>query len=191
MADVADTGAGGVLKGTQGKLVTGGIGLILGSASTLITTQTANLGVKQLLSDNSYVGLAVFSLLTALVVFVLGLALNKPERSLTPIIVTSAVLVVAAIVFTGFSTLPPQHFPILLRAEPAMGDVPPIKISGASNGELGWEKDLTYSAERQHYINLNVQPLKDHYANQLANCVQTLGAAATGKVVVDLSKAAY
>jgi hypothetical protein len=193
MADVADAaaGAGGNLKNARGKLVSGGVGVVLGSASTLITTQIANLGVKQLLTDNSYIGLAVFSLLTALVVFVLGLVLNKPERSLTPIILTCGALVLAAMVFTGFSTLPAQRFPVLLRAEPAMGEAPPIKVSGTANSDLGWEKDLTYAAERQHYINLNVQPVKDYYANQLAHCVKTIGDTASGKVVVDLSKTAY
>jgi hypothetical protein len=193
MADVANPtpGANDAPNDPRGKLVSGGVGVVLGSASTLITTQIANLGVKQLLNDNSYIGLAVFSLLTALVVFVLGLVLRKAERSLTPIIVACSALVFAAIIFTGFSALPPQHLPIFLRAEPAMGEVPPIKVSGAENGDLGWEKDLSYPAERQHSINLDAQPVKDYYANQLAHCVQTLGDASSGKVAINLSKDAY
>lgn len=193
MANVADAGdgLGGGPGSSKGKLVSGGIGLVLGSASTLITTQIANLGVKQLLTDNSYIGLAVFSLLTALVVFVLGLALRKPERSLTPVIVASAALIVAAVVFTGFSTLPPQRLPIILHVEPSMGEAPPIKVVGVSPDDLTWERDMPYAAERQHYINLNAQPVKEYYANQLAHCVQTIGDASSGKVTVDLSKAAY
>jgi len=193
MANTADASpnAGGVSGSSKDKLVSGGVGVVLGSASTLITTQIANLGVKQLLTDNSYIGLAVFSLLTALVVFVLGLVLRKPDRSLTPIIVACAALVVAAVVFTGFSTLPPQRLPVVLHVEPAMGDAPPIKVVGVTPDDLKWEKDMVYAAERQHNINLNAQPVKEYYANQLAHCVQTIGDTASGKVTVDLGKAAY
>jgi hypothetical protein len=193
MVDIADGGgeAGGRSDASKGRLVSVGVGAILGSASTLITTQIANLGVKQLLNDNSYIGLAVFSLLTALVVFVLGLVLRKPDRSLTPIIVASAALVIAAVVFTGFSTLPVQRLPVVLHVEPAMGDAPPIKVVGVSPDDLKWGTDMRYAAERQHYINLNAQPVKDYYANQLAHCVQTLSDASSGRVTVALNKDAY
>jgi len=193
MADVPNSTPDGGRSpaASKGRLVSGGIGVVLGSASTLITTQIANLGVKQLLNDNSYIGLAVFSLLTALVVFVLGLVLRKPDRSLTPIIVTCATLVVAALAFTGFSTLPAQRLPVVLHVEPAMGDAPPIKVVGVSPDDLIWEKDMAYAAERQHSINLNAQPVKDYYANQLAHCVQTISDASSGKVALALNKEAY
>jgi hypothetical protein len=194
MANVADGGGGGGggrSGSSKDKLVSGGVGVVLGSASTLITTQIANLGVKQLLSDNSYIGLAVFSLLTALVVFVLGLVLRKPDRSLTPIIAACAALVVAAVAFTGFSTLPVQRLPVVLHVEPAMGDAPPMKVVGVSPDDLKWEQDMSYAAERQHYINLNAQPVKDYYANQLAHCVQTLSDTSSGKVTLALNKDAY
>jgi hypothetical protein len=193
MADIAQGGdaAGDGSGGAKGKLVSGGVGIVLGSASTLLTTQVANLGVRQLLNDNSYVGLAVFSLLTALVVFVIGMVLRKPHQALTPVILPSAALVVAAIIFAGFSTLPAQRLPVVLHVEPAMGDAPPIKVVGVSPDDLAWEHDMNYAAERQHSINLNAQPVKDYYANQLAHCVQTLSDAASGKVTVALNKDAY
>jgi len=191
--DVADNGvdAGGPAK-ADNKLVVGGVGALIGAASTLLGTQIANLGVKQLLNDNAYIGLAVFSLLAALVVVVVGLSIRQADKSLTPILVSAAVLVLAAVAFTGFSTLPPQMLPIHLQPIPDMAEVPTIQVVGSHQlGGLDWKKGYDYAVVRKEAINLNVQPMKDYYNQQLASCVRTVADASTGAVKVNLGTAAY
>jgi hypothetical protein len=191
--DVADTGsAPGAPAKSDNKLVVGGVGALIGAASTLLGTQIANLGVKQLLNDNAYIGLAVFSLLAALVVVVVGLSIRQADKSLTPILVSAAVLVLAAVAFTGFSTLPPQMLPIHLQPIPDMAEVPTIQVVGSHQlGGLDWKNGYDYAVVRKEAINLNVQPMKDYYNQQLASCVKTVADASTGAVKVNLGTAAY
>jgi hypothetical protein len=196
--DLADTGAAaGAPAKPDNKLVTGGVGALIGAASTLLGTQIANLGVKQLLNDNAYIGLAVFSLLAALVVVVVGLSIRRADKGLTPILASAGVLVAAAVAFTGFSTLPPQMLPIHLQPIPDMAEVPTIQVvgsrqvGGSSLGGLDWKKGYDYAVVRSEAINLNVQPMKDYYNQQLASCVKTVADASTGAVKVNLGTAAY
>jgi len=192
---------GGVVDGLaaklSGKVIPGGIGVLIGSASTLLGTQIANLGVKQLLNDNAYIGLAVFSLLAALVVVLVGLSIRAADKGLIPILASAGVLVLAAVAFTGFSTLPPQMLPIHLQPIPDMADVPTIQlvgshqVGGSSLGGLDWKKGYDYAVVRSEAINLNVGPMKDYYNQQLASCVKTVGDASTGAVKVNLGTAAY
>ena len=181
MADVAagggNTGGGSPLS--KSNLVSGGVGLVIGSATTLIVNMITNLGIRQLLADNPFVGLAVFAMLAALVLLVLGVATRSKDRPLSPVLLAGSGLVAVALVFAGFSIIvASQKLEILLRAIPSMKDVPTIQVVGTSLAPLEWNKELGLTVGRREAINLNVQPVLTYYADELvkaqSNCMQVI-----------------
>jgi hypothetical protein len=105
------------------KVVIAGVGAVVGGLSTLGGT----LGFAQLLQDNPFLGLALFSLLLASLIFVFALA--KSTTRVGPAATFALVLLCVGIVAGGVAVLKgPLAVNLNVRATPLITEAKPIRF---------------------------------------------------------------
>ncbi len=147
---------------TRGNLISAGFGAVVGGVSTLV----GDLGVRQLLDNSPLIGLAVFTLLAAFAVFVLGMVMQRAGRSFGTIFQAAAGLVVVATIFAGLSVfVAPQRLSVKLLPTPDMSDLdmPKIQVMGPKAELLDWKTPIDYQFGRGDQIYFNLTNLRDRY----------------------------
>lgn len=160
-------------------LAWGGVGLVAGGLSTLV----GDLGVKQLLEQNPYIGLAVFCLLAAFIVFIAGLVARLTGRAFSRIMMGAGLLVVVGVLFGGFSAyVAPQRLEIVVS--PQLEGVPAIEIMGSPKRNLDWETPVDYRLDGRRTLILSASRFQGHYRSEIekaqARCLAVIDASNIG-----------
>ncbi|WP_309646488.1 hypothetical protein [Phenylobacterium sp.] len=176
--------------GTPANLAWGGVGLVAGAITTLV----GDLGVKQLLDNNPYIGLAIFCLLAASIIFIAGLVGRSTGRTLTSVAVMAGLMVVAAGAFGGFSAyVAPQKLEILVS--PQAEGVPAIEIVGKERQDLKWETAVDYRIDGRRTLNLSASRFQKHYEAEMqkinARCVDVIATTSGDSLGVGSSLTGY
>ena len=176
--------------GTPANLAWGGVGLVAGAITTLV----GDLGVKQLLDNNPYIGLAIFCLLAAFVIFIAGLVGRSTGRTQTSVAVVSGLMVAVAVAFGGFSAyVAPQKLEILVS--PQVEGVPAIEIVGKEKQDLKWETPVDYRIDGRRTLNLNASRFQNYYQIEMqkvrARCVDVIATTSGGSLGVGSTQTGY
>ncbi len=165
---------------TAANLVWGGVGVVVGGLSTLI----GDLGVKQLLSDSPFVGLAIFCLLAAFVIFVAGMVAQRTGRNFTPVMIVAGLMMAVALTFGGFAAFSaPQRVQILVS--PRVEGAPPIEIMGTPRRNLDWETPVFYKLDGGT-LSLSASSIQRYYGATLEKERQRCMAVITETASADL-----
>jgi len=176
MADTADNGGDAgppTLPGSN--IVAGFVGAAVGGVGTLVS----KLGVEKLLSNNAYIGIAVFALLAAVLIMIVALPLRTSARVQQTVKTFAILLVGVAVVFGAADWASgAQKIEIVLRAMPKLKGAPTIQIAGAERAALAWGSDLSYRVGRKETVTLDLESLSDYYDQQKVDgrkaCIEEL-----------------